>query len=121
MLSLFLIFLFFDVFAGSSQNNDKTHFRRRRRTEQRIFSLLLSLSLSLSLSLTLSIHRRRRITENAGGGARDPEQGESAFFLSFFVLSVEFEREERFPFTALKRRTRKEEVEGRWRNRLKRP
>jgi hypothetical protein len=84
----------------------------------------LSFSLSLSLSLFLSHFPyigEEESQKTRGGGARDPEQGESAFFLSFFVLSVEFEREERFPFTALKRRTRKEEVEGRWRNRLKRP
>jgi hypothetical protein len=53
------------------------------------FSLALSLSLSLPHSLSLSIHRRRRITEKVGGreiqNGREPE--ESAFFLSFSVLS----------------------------------
>jgi hypothetical protein len=78
------------VVTKQPQNSKKKKKKKKRKTTH-LFSPSLSLSLSLSLphSLSLSIHRRRRITEKVGGreiqNGREPE--ESAFFLSFSVLS----------------------------------
>ena len=90
--ALFLIFCFLVPSpGGSSQNNHKTQ-RRRRRTKQRIFFLLLSRSLSLILSLILFQfpHIGEEELQKKWGGreiqnGKEPE--ESAFFLSFSVLS----------------------------------
>jgi len=123
----FFDFLFFGSLAGGVVTKQPQNSKKKKKNKTtHLFSPSLSLSLSHSLSHSLSIstYRRRRITEKVGG-ARDPERKRAGGkrVLSFVLRSfaVEFEREERFPFTALKRRTRKEEVEGRWRNRLRRP
>ena len=88
----FFDFLFFGSLAGGVVTKQPQNSKKKKKNKTtHLFSPSLSLSLSHSLSHSLSIstYRRRRITEKVGGreiqNGKEPE--ESAFFLSFSVLS----------------------------------